>query len=346
MRLTAKYIRLIILLLGLIIIPSLQYIFAQDIHLSQFYTSPLNLNPASTGFYSGTHRFGINCKNQWNSITTPYQTMAVSAELHILKRKFHRDIFGGGIQINHDKAGDSEYGTFQSLFSFSYIKSLNKKNNHFISIGIQTGASQRKINYNALKFDNQFDGDAYNPALSHGEDFKKDNLWYFDFSSGLHWHLQLNNEQSYEAGASLFHINSPNQSFLGYDNILLDKKLILYGNAYLQFWDKTDLYPAFLYMNQGKYREFVFGSRVAFIKDRHPINYTATDFGLFIRHKDAVIVVLGIDYKSYTLGLSYDINISKLKTASNSRGGFEISVTYRLNKSDKIIPREVPCPIF
>ncbi len=99
-------------------------------------------------------------------------------------------------------------------------------------------------------------------------------------------------------------------------------------------------------MNQGKYREFVFGSRVAFIKDRHPINYTATDFGLFIRHKDAVIVVLGIDYKSYTLGLSYDINISKLKTASNSRGGFEISVTYRLNKSDKIIPREVPCPIF
>lgn len=319
---------------------------AQDIHLSQFYTAPLNLNPATTGFFSGTHRFGLNYKNQWSSVTVPYQTIAVSSELQLLKRKFHRDLFGGGLQINRDKAGDSEFGTFQALFSLSYIKSINKKNSHFISLGIQGGPSQRTINYNALMFDNQHDGDAYNPSLHHGENFEKTNFWYFDFSSGLHWHLQLDKEQRYDAGLALFHINRPNQSFFGYNDILLDNKLVIYGNSLLQFWNNTDLLPSFLFMNQGKYRELTFGTRVRFVKEKRPIDYTATNFGLFLRHNDAVIVVFGLDYKSYTFGISYDVNISRLKIASNSRGGLELSASYRLNKTGKVVPREVPCPIF
>ncbi len=321
-------------------------LYAQDIHLSQFYTAPLNLNPASSGFFSGTHRFGLNYKNQWSSVTTPYQTVAASAETQLLKRKFHRDLFGGGLQINRDKAGDSEFGTFQALFSLSYIKSINKKNTHFISLGVQAGPSQRTINYNSLMFDNQHNGDAFDPALSHGENFEKSNFWYFDFSSGLHWHLQLDKEQRYDAGFALFHINNPNQSLLGYNNILLDKKFVIYGNSLLQFWKNTDLLPSILFMNQGKYRELTFGTRARFVKEKKIDEYTATNFGLFVRHKDAVIVVFGLDYRSYTFGISYDINISNLKVASNSRGGLELSASYRLNRTGKVIPREVPCPIF
>jgi len=329
-----------------LIITTFGHIYSQDIHLSQYFTSPLNLNPASTGFFSGTHRFTLNYKNQWQSVTAPYRTTAASAELHVLKRKFHRDLFGGGLQINRDKAGDSEYGTLQALFSLSYIKSINSKNSHFISWGMQLGPSQRTINYDALKFDNQFDGFQHNPQLAHNEQFVKTGFWYLDISSGFHWHYQLNKEQRYDAGAAIFHLNKPDQSFLDYSNINLDSKLVIYGNSVLQFWDKTDLLPGFLYMNQGKYRELLFGTRVSFIKDRRPLDYSATNVGLFIRHKDAVVVMFGIDYKSYTFGVSYDINTSGLRVASDSRGGLELSATYRLNKSSKVIPREVPCPIF
>ena len=321
-------------------------LYTQDIHLSQFYTSPLNLNPATTSFFAGTHRFCLNYKNQWSSITIPYRTMTASIELNILKRKFHRDILGGGLQINRDKAGDSEFGIFQSLFSLSYIKLINSQNNHFISIGIQTGPSQKTINYNALMFDNQFDGDKYNPNLSHEEQFNKKELWYLDFSSGLYWFLQLNKQQKYEVGIALFHINTPNQSFLGKKDIYLDKKFVFYSNNTLELWDKTALLPSVLYMRQGKYQELTFGARLSFIKERRPLDYKATNIGFLVRHKDAIIPIFGIDYKSYNFGISYDINISKLRNASESRGGLELSFNYRINKSNKLIPREIPCPIF
>ena len=38
---------------------------AQDIHFSQFYASPLTLNPAMTGFVNGDCRAGVIYRNQW-----------------------------------------------------------------------------------------------------------------------------------------------------------------------------------------------------------------------------------------------------------------------------------------
>jgi len=51
-------------------------------------------------------------------------------------------------------------------------------------------------------------------------------------------------------------------------------------------------------------------------------------FGGYLRWKDAFIPVVKIDYDPFSLGFSYDANISQLKAASQSRGGFELSLTY------------------
>ena len=70
-------------------------------------------------------------------------------------------------------------------------------------------------------------------------------------------------------------------------------------------------------------------------------------FGTFLRWDDAIIPVVKLDYNRFSLGFSYDMNISQLRTASQARGGFEFSLTYRdfLNnsRSTKDIPR---CPRF
>jgi hypothetical protein len=48
--------------------------------------------------------------------------------------------------------------------------------------------------------------------------------------------------------------------------------------------------------------------------------------GLLWRVNDAIIPIVKIDYNDLTFGMSYDMNLSKLKAASNIRGGFEISI--------------------
>ena len=50
--------------------------------------------------------------------------------------------------------------------------------------------------------------------------------------------------------------------------------------------------------------------------------------GLFLRLNDALIPVIKIDYAPFSLSFSYDVNLSKLKTSSYGRGGFELGVSY------------------
>jgi hypothetical protein len=69
--------------------------------------------------------------------------------------------------------------------------------------------------------------------------------------------------------------------------------------------------------------------------------------GAFLRWQDAVIPVLKLDRRPVSIAISYDVNISPLKTASQGRGGFELSVSYIgfLNRENSSIDK-VLCPRF
>ena len=69
--------------------------------------------------------------------------------------------------------------------------------------------------------------------------------------------------------------------------------------------------------------------------------------GTYLRWKDAIIPVAKLEFKPLSVAVSYDANISKLKTASNGRGGFEISITYQKYSDKYFSSRDaVRCPKF
>ena len=49
--------------------------------------------------------------------------------------------------------------------------------------------------------------------------------------------------------------------------------------------------------------------------------------GAFLRWNDALIPVIKLDYNPFSVAISYDVNISKLKASSYGRGGIELSVS-------------------
>jgi len=110
--------------------------------------------------------------------------------------------------------------------------------------------------------------------------------------------------------------------------------------------DKIDLAPTFQLMNQGEYYEYLFGSMVKFIINEDEDDFVSVNLGLYMRYNDAGIAMLGMDYKRFSLGISYDINYSDLQTASGLRGGFEFSVIYMFGKNRKKGVRKMYCPIF
>jgi len=62
-------------------------ISAQDPHFSQFFASPLTLNPAFTGKFDGTVRAAGNYRNQWPAFNDVYTTFTASVDFLVLKVK-------------------------------------------------------------------------------------------------------------------------------------------------------------------------------------------------------------------------------------------------------------------
>jgi type IX secretion system PorP/SprF family membrane protein len=316
---------------------------AQDIHYSQFNASPLNLNPSQTGLFDGDWRYAGNYRSQWSAIPVPYKTFSLSGETR-LKTRLKNDVPAVGLLINSDKAGDSRFSTTQIYLSAAYIKKLNSDSTSFLSFAIQPGLSSKSFNINELTFDNQYDGDSYDPNLGSGETFARTRITYFDMGAGVGYLWRKSHRRQLNAGISVLHLNKPKQSFFDNTDIRLDMKLNVSALAQVPVTTRVDVLPTFQYQRQGKFQETVVGVSGKY----HLLDgmNTAVSLGAKYRMKDALIVVGGIDIQRFMIGVSYDVNTSKLTEATNRRGGFEISVIYVIRKVVPFVAKKRVCPIY
>jgi type IX secretion system PorP/SprF family membrane protein len=318
---------------------------SQDIHYSQFNASPKNLTPAQTGLFDGDWRFVGNLRSQWAAVPVPYKTFSLASDTR-LKTKLKNDVPAAGLVINTDRAGDSRFTTLQVLLSGAYIKRLTPDSTHFLSLAIQPGITTRSFDVNALSFDNQYNGDVYDKSLSSGENFTKTRITYVDLGGGVAYLWRKNARNQINVGVSALHINRPKQSFFANDEIKLDMKTCVSALAEFPVGEKLDVIPTFLYQTQGKFKETVAGGFGKYYLK--PINglTTAVSLGAFYRLKDAFILAANMDYKNFNVGLSYDINTSRLVAATNGRGAFEVSVIYIIKKIPPFVAKKRVCPIY
>ena len=107
---------------------------AQDINFSQFYELPLLRNPAIAGLFTGDVRVVGVFRNQWNSVTVPYQTTGLSGELKFAINEV--DYLALGVQLTNDVAGDSKLGRTALLPTLTFHKSINGDKDSYLVIGL------------------------------------------------------------------------------------------------------------------------------------------------------------------------------------------------------------------
>lgn len=324
-------------LLIILIISSLFEISAQDIHFSQFYNNSLQINPANAGASNGDFRASTSYRNQWNSVSSPYTTFNVNYD-QIVKR--NKNSFGGvGVEFYSDKSGSSQLSTNQLNISLSGNLQIGEKSR--LAAGLMTGYVDRSIDVDHLAWGAQYQN-GYDPSLPSGEHLNSVGFNYFDVGTGMQWFYNKDeltktmNTQNLKisAGIALFHMHKPNYSFIGNNKERLNMKVILNGNLQYNFANTPwAIIPRFLYEKQGSNEEFVIGSQMKWqlvesTKHTGILDQRALYVGGFIRMKDAIVFMLGLDYAKMHLEISYDVNISSLSIASNKNGGFEISFSY------------------
>lgn len=316
---------------------------AQDIHFSQFNRSYLNLNPALAGSFVGDYRLNGNFRNQWSSISEPYQTFSFGADARGLIKKLPQLNFG--LIVSNDQAGVGDLQSSMFLLNVAYIKALNLDSTLSIKAGIQTGINSRSINYDAFSFDNQFQGGRYDPQSGSGENFGNNSLTNLALNAGISFEYLMDTRREIEMGVAFFNLNQANQSFEG-DAEPLDLRTTVFIESEQLLTEKLDILPALLFSNQGDYQELVLGTNFRYYFSKSSYYKRNLYLGMWWRPDDAIIPSAGLDYNQWHFGFSYDINISSLDVATNQRGGMEFSVTYIFNQYKPIIRKFKRCPKF
>lgn len=323
---------------------------SQDPGFSQFFASPLTLNPALTGKFNGVLRAAGNYRNQWPSINNAFITSTVSIDAPILRSKLpDNDTWGIGLMAMTDKTASGILTSNFVSFSTAYHKSLDEDGLHQLGVGFQGAYGNKSLDGTRLTFEDglQLDG-TWLRSPTEAINSQYISVHYFDMSLGLLYNGSTNGNNNFYFGASAYHLNRPKESFLGVDTINIPTRFTAHGGGYFNIpGSPSTIYVSGLYNHQAGAHEMVFGGAWAVNANNdmeNPVNFYAGLWGRFSNVTDALIPYVGLDYSDFSLGLTYDVNVSNLKTASQSRGGIEISLIYIKKASDG--RRGVPCPKF
>jgi type IX secretion system PorP/SprF family membrane protein len=243
------------------------------------------------------------------------------------------DFITVGAQVVYDKAGSTSFKTTSLLPTLNFHKSLSGEKNTYLSLGFMGGMVQRSIDRSKITTASQYDGSGYNPFLDINENVVDYNKTYGDASVGLSFNSQIGESEydNFFIGAAYHHFNRPQNSFYRNPAIELDPKWVYSFGLRMGLNPNTYLDVQGDFNKQGTYTEILAGAMVGFALSGYDFKESLYNihFGGFVRWNDAIIPVIKLDFLPFSAAFSYDVNVSQLRTASQGRGGFELSISYR-----------------
>jgi type IX secretion system PorP/SprF family membrane protein len=312
---------------------------AQDIHFTQYQLQPLLQSPAMAGIGQDL-RAVLQHRNQWASVTTPFTTTAFNYDMQMKQKRGKAGYLAVGVNFFSDKAGDAKLKSSQGGLSLAYH--IKTGENSTIGAGLFGGFGQRSIDPSGLQWGEQYDGSAFDPGLSTGESLAAESFTFMDLGLGGTWHYNsakrandvvANQSTQATIGFGYFHVTRPTYTFLNAEE-QLNAKLVLHGNARFSLGEgNSAIVPSFQYTKQGPSSELMVGAMFRYVltptsKVTGINKGSALSLGPVIRARDAIAIAAMMEFGHMAVGLSYDLNTSSLKSASNGLGAFEIAIRF------------------
>ncbi|MDP2385147.1 MAG: type IX secretion system membrane protein PorP/SprF [Bacteroidota bacterium] len=314
------------------------YANAQDMHFTQFYASPLYLNPAFAGS-NACARLNLTYRNQWPGISKTYRSYMVAGDHYLQQYNL-----GIGMLVANDVAGTGNLRTTYINPQLAYEAKFGR--DFGMRFGIQPGVTMRSVDFNNLIFADQI----VNGGGASTVEIPKANVTFFDMGAGV-----LAYSSSYWGGISLYHLNRPNQSLLGNEDVPMPIRYTFHGGHKFvlneeekNLLQRKSVTAAVHYRGQKEFDQFDIG----FYYMQSVMTLGMWYRGLPLKHykpgyanNDALAFVVGVKTDRFNVGYSYDVTISKL--AGASKGAHELNISYQFCVPKKKKKRiEVACPKF
>lgn len=338
---------------------------AQDPSFSQFFSSPLNINPALTGNINEKWRVISNYRSQWSGPTNPYKTGTVSFDSKIFQNLVEnyvdentRIAVGGMMMYDEALTGalKSNYASFnitgnvrlreRSVYDFSARSRVRHSSkikmddgaDHRLGVGLGIIYGNKRFDVSKLDFEEQFTGNGFNTNLPTGESALAQMKPYISVSAGGIYSI-INGSTNFDLGVSAFHFNKPKQTFLQDDKQYLPTRFVVHSNFETFLSDQVVLNTNGIYQYQSGASYFSVGGALGYLFTQNERDIIING-GLWYWSKNAVIPYFGFSYGNFQVGLSYDVTISKLSDAARRPNTFELSMILRggTGKDNGVIP--------
>lgn len=317
---------------------------AQDPHFSQFFASPLTLNPANTGNFNGEIRVAGNYRDQWPDFGNAYITSTVAIDGSLLKKSIPKaDKFSAGFVLLSDQTGNGILKENHLLVSTSYKKSLDASGRQSITIGFQGGMGNYAFDSDKANFEDEISASGFTIPTSELLLSRDINKLFFDVHTGMLYRLNMNDDNGIYFGGSVYHLAKPNFGFNS-NNYTLQHRYNIQGGGFFQLGYLTTLHSSFQFQRQINFRELLVGAAISrLIIDK--VNTSSEIYiGTWFRNGDSFIPYVGIEWNNLRAGFSYDYKYSNKNSNPGSFQSAEFSLSWIMPSA--VDAAGVKCPKF
>lgn len=301
---------------------------AQDPIFTQYFLVPETLNPGFTGFMETTYT-GVIHREQW-----PDLNLKIDTDYAFVNTWSEKMNSGFGLSFLNQRESVSNYNYSQVNANYAYKVRLSDEWDFRPSIEVSFGL--KDFAFKNLLLEDQINiKSGQNNSNSIDPLLINDKITFFDFSAGM-----VFNTDDLWIGLSMKHLNRPNIAFNETENLPLNTffslssgyEFLLADYLDVQFFPyATKLFVTSNYMQQGEYNRLDLGASILFekiffgaIAVTNPAKNSANGNNLLT----SVNLFTGLQYEHLRLGLSYDMNTSKL---GRTGGTYELSLTYQFD---------------
>ena len=315
-----------------VLISSTQVQAQHEYIFTNYYMSPLTLNPAMVGAYEGTYRVGALQRQQWNVVPAIFQTTSIFVDMPLLMIQ-KRHWIGAGLSLYNDGAGttgNSKIGQNYVALSAAFHYALDKKYRNVLTLGLSAGGGSDGFTPGLKELTN---GDFI--AKSGGTSLKPDKVNSTDISAGLMLKSKIDKKSDLSLGISVRHLNTAaighaGKSYTSTSSVKakLPSALSLHFEYNRMLNKRLSISPNILYRRIAGSQDLALQGVLGYQlnpKDKDIILKGGLGFRGIYNH--AINVLAGADYKDFKLMIGYDIPLAPVggKTTGST---LELSLHY------------------
>lgn len=321
------------------------YLGAQDLHYSQFYNSPINVNPAKTGIFNGDKRVNLSYRSQWRSVPVPWTTFSGSFDRKFYPKYGQDHFFSAGVLFNYDVQGNlADINLTNINLTGSWTKIINE--NNLFTIGGLLGYATRGYDTNTLTWDAQWNGVEFDRTINPQEVFATDRIGFMDTGLGLNYRWQRSKRTKLDLGVAGYHLIRPTVSFFnsqGSETIKLGRRITFTGIGSFELTNKLDIQLNALYQTQGATNEFIVSGLGKIHLNQNRGKELEFHVGLGYRSGKSLFPIVALQHKRFYVSMNYDIDMSEFSQSHERPTSFEVHFNYIITD---VKPKVKVCPIF